>query len=699
MRPGPVRERLPPCAASALLGIEPSNCIIARCLPPVSLRVRALTCVNLETSPVGKKKTRNKPAAPVPAQSGWFDGPVDRYIYLTLLFVTLAVYSQTAHFGFVNYDDPDYVVNNVHVREGFTRQGVIWAFTSFYASNWSPLTWLSHMADCQVFGLRSGWHHRTSVLLHAAAALLLFSALKRLTGARWPSAFVAFLFALHPLHVESVAWVAERKDVLCALFWFLALWCYARYTEQPGVWRYLAVLAAFVLGLMAKPMIVTLPFVLLLLDYWPLGRLRRKAVLWEKAPFLVLAAGSAVVTFFAQQQGRAVRSLTTVPLGLRIGNALVTYGRYLVRTFWPTNLAVCYPYQPKVPEGQTATALIALVLITALVVRAARSRPYLVTGWFWYLGTLVPVIGLVQVGAQSSADRYMYVPMVGVAIMLAWGGADLVKQWPDARTAVAVSAAAGCALCALLTAIQLSYWADSGRLFEHAIAVTTDNHIAHNNLANYYLVNNRNQEAAPHIYQALRIKPTYPEAHVNLALLLRRLGKLDESEREYRVALNLQPASAEAHSGYGALLIIEGRINEAAREFSAAAALRPNDADTHYNLGRVLGALGRQDEAAAQFYAAGRLRPEDAAAHRSLAFGLLSRGRLEEAVAEFRLEAAANPGDAGVHTDLGSLLSTLGRWDEAIDQFSQALRINPNLAGARRGLEKAQNQRDHAERP
>jgi len=623
---------------------------------------------------------------------------LDFYICLALLAATLAVYSRAVHFDFTNFDDPEYVTENSHVRYGFTGPGVTWAFTHYYAANWSPLTWLSHMADCEIFGLRSGWHHLTNVLLHAAAALLLFAALKRLTGARWPSAFAAFVFALHPLHVESVAWIAERKDVLCAVFWFLTLWCYAGYVQRPGRVRYLLVLVSFCLGLLAKPMIVTLPFVLLLLDAWPLGRVSRRAV-WEKVPFFLVAAGAALVTFLAQEHGRAVRSLAAVPVGLRIENALVTYAAYIVRMFWPADLAVFYPYPAVLPVWRVAAAASALVAITVFALRRARSHPYLAVGWFWYLGTLVPVIGLVQVGAQASADRYTYVPMVGLTIMLGWGAADLVKRHSGlTRPIVALAAAAGIA-CVLLTRSQLSYWKDSESLFRHAIDVTSDNYIAHNNLANYYLVHKRNQEAAVQIDAALRIKPAYPDAHVNLAYLLKQAGRYDESEREYQAALSLQPANPEAHSGYGALLVAEGRAADALREFSTVISLRPDYADGHYDLGRVLAAMGRADEAAAQFYEAIRLRPDHADARRSLGFLLLSRGRFEEALVQFRAEARLKPDDASIHYTVGQLLVSAGRFDEAIAEFSEALRIKPDFAGARRSLEMAQAQRSKRQRP
>jgi Tfp pilus assembly protein PilF len=465
--------------------------------------------------------------------------------------------------------------------------------------------------------------------------------------------------------------------------------------QQPGRIRYLLVLLSFCLGLLAKPMIVTLPFVLLLLDIWPLGRANRRAV-WEKAPLFLLAAGAAAVTFLAQEQGRAVRSLAAVPFGLRIENALVTYAAYIVRMFWPAHLAVFYPYPFALPIWQTAAAAMALIAITALAVRRARSHPYLAVGWFWYVGTLVPVIGLVQVGAQASADRYTYVPMTGLTIMLAWGAADLIGRRPGARKPIVALAAAAGAACIALTWSQLGHWADSEALFRHAVEVTSDNYIAHNNLANYYLVHARDREAAVEINDALRIKPTYADAHINLAYLLKRLGRLGESEREYQTALALQPANVEAHSGYGALLVAEGRTADALREFLTVTSLRPDYADGHYDLGRVLAAVGRTDEAMAEFDTAIRLRPDHADARRSLGFLLLSRGRMDEALVQFRAEARLKPDDAGIHFTVGQLLASAGRFDEAIAEFSEALRIKPDFVGARRSLEMAQAQRDKA---
>jgi Tfp pilus assembly protein PilF len=621
------------------------------------------------------------------------------WVYLLLFLGTFAAYSQVWHFDFVNFDDPEYVTENNHVRAGLTSDGLAWAFTSYDAENWFPLTWISHMADGQFFGLRSGWHHLTNVLLHALATLLLFAALKRMTGAVWRSAFVAFLFALHPLHVESVAWVAERKDVLCAFFWCLTLWCYARYAQRPGAGRYLFVLLGFCCGLMSKPMIVTLPFVLLLLDFWPLRRATRLSILWEKLPFFALAGAVSLVTYIAQGQGHAIQSLHSMPAGLRIANATVTYVTYIARMFWPAKLAVFYPYSHQLPVWRAVAAGLALAGITFLALRRFRSYPYLAIGWFWYLGTLVPVIGLVQVGGQSSADRYTYLPTVGLAIMLSWGTADLLKRYPRAKTVVVVAALAVCSACVVLTSRQLRYWAKTEVLFQHAVNVTTNNYIAQNNLADYYLSKLRNDEARGHVIEALRIQPNYAEAHVNLATILRRAGQTDEAEREYRVALTIQPRNIEGHSGYGALLFDQGRANEALREFQEVVQLKPEYAGGHFVLGRMLASMGRTDLAMAEFDEALRLRPDEAGAHHSLGVALLGRGRMNEALAEFRAEARLQPTDASVHNNLGQLLASLGRLDEAIAEFSEALRIKPDFDAARKGLETTLARRNRSSRP
>jgi tetratricopeptide (TPR) repeat protein len=613
--------------------------------------------------------------------------PLDFCICLLLLAATLAVYSQVRNYEFVNYDDPEYVGENPHVRAGLTADSVAWALTSFDAANWFPLTWITHMADYQFFGMESGWHHLTNVWLHALNALLLFAVLKRMTRARWPSALVAFLFALHPLHVESVAWVAERKDVLSAFFWFLTLWCYARYVERPGVGRYLTVLLAFSLGLMAKPMIVTLPFVLLLLDVWPL---RRSPLPWlEKLPLLALSAGASLVTFLAQRSSGAVAPLAGTPLALRMENALVSYLVYIGDMLWPAGLAVLYPLPRALPVLGVAAAGLALAGISLVVARQWRARPYLAVGWCWYLGTLVPVIGLVQVGTQSHADRYTYVPMIGLTIMLAWGAAELVERWPRARKAVIAAAVVACSASLAVTWFQIQYWASTETLLGHTLEVTSDNFITHHNLADYYLQHGRNEEARQHDAEALRINPMYMEARLNLALALSLLGRPGDAEVEYRRALEQQPEGKQmalAHSGLGAALAAQHRTTEALPELQLAVQLRPESAEGHYNLGTALAELGRNPEAASEFTIAVRLEPEDAEAHYRLAVALAAQDKRNEAADEFAIVAQLRPADAVTQYNLAIALARAGRLDEAISHFSEALRLNPDFEAARQAL-------------
>lgn len=623
-------------------------------------------------------------AAPViRPKSGWRQWTV----YLLLFLAVFAVYSQTRHFEFINFDDPEYIGGNNHVRAGLTWDSIKWAFTSTSAANWFPLTWISNMAAYQLFGMDAGWHHLLNVLIHALAALLLLAAFHRMTGAIWPSAFVAAFFALHPLHVESVAWIAERKDVLCAFFWCLTIWCYARYVEQPSKARYALMLAAFCGGLMSKSMIVTLPLVLLLLDFWPLRRpLKFNRLLREKLPLLGLAASVSALTLISQRQGHAVRSLASLPFPERLANALVTYLLYIARWFWPANLAVYYPYRHNLPIWLIAASAAALAAITWLAIRSRRRHPYFAVGWLWYLGTLVPVIGIIQVGGQASADRYTYLPTIGLTLILAWGGVELIARYPQTSRAIVAAAIAAVSVCLVLTGIQTSYWANSGSLFQHAVNVTSANYIAENNLADYYLTKMRTGDARAPVLEALRLNPNYPEARVNLATILRRTGEFNQSEQQYQEALRIQPINVEAHAGYGALLLQEGRNDEALREFSTVVQLRPEDADARYDLGRVLAAMRRTDEAIAQFSEAIRLRPDDAEAHHSLGVVLAGRGRMNEALAEFYTEARLKPRDASLHNYLGMLLAGIGRLNEAAAQYSEALRIQPDSAAARQGL-------------
>ncbi len=619
----------------------------------------------------------------------------DLLIYLVLFLATIAVYGQTGHFSFVNFDDPDYVLGNPHVRTGITPANVTWAFTSGDAANWFPITRLSHILDCQLFGLQSGLHHLTNVLLHAIATLLLFAFLNRATRARWPSAFVAFLFALHPLHVESVAWVAERKDVLCAVFWFLALWAYVRYAERLNASNYLLALVAFCLGLMAKPMIVTLPFILLLLDLWPLRRLPPsapsfagwKTIVCEKIPFFAASATAAAITYLVQRGAGAVKPL---PLTLRLENALISYLVYIGKTVWPTRLAVFYPYPQEISAWQAALAGLALVAISAAVVRYFRAYPYLTVGWFWYAGTLLPVIGLVQIGAQARADRYMYVPMVGLTIMLAWGAADILRCWPRAKLALVASAVVACFGCVPLTYLQVEHWNTSESLFEHALEVTNGNYLAQHNLGSYLMdFPDRLGEAIAHLQAAVKIRPDSATAHTDLGNALSQIpDRLPEAITEYRMALGILPDSPiPRYDLANTLSRVPGGLPEAISEYDEALRIKPDYAEArralaiaHYNLGVALSKSGRLSDAITQFQAALRINPDYAEAHNDLGVVFSQIGGDEpEAVAQFKEALRINPDYADAHYNLGAALASMpDRLSEAIRQFEAAQRLRPD---------------------
>ena len=571
----------------------------------------------------------------------------DLWIYLLLAAAVLAVYGQVVHFDFVTYDDPDYVTANAHVQAGLTWAGVAWAFRASFAGNWFPLTWLSHMLDCALFGMDAGWHHFTNVWIHALSTLVWFAVLKRLTGARWRSALVAFVFALHPLHVESVAWVAERKDVLSGLFWVLTLWAYAAYTDRPGPVRYGLTLFLFCLGLMAKPMLVTLPVVLLLLDRWPL---RRGTKILEKAPFFAASAAVSVVTVLVHGKVGATASLALIPPVVRLENSLVSYAAYCFQTLWPVDLAVFYPY----PLGSLAVAAamagIALAAVTGLAIHLFPRRPYLAVGWLWYLVTLLPVIGLIQVGAQARADRYTYIPMIGLAIAVVWGVSDALERWP--RMQVALGAAV-CLACITVTWRQVGVWRDSISLYQHAIEATSGNYLARYNLASVLETRGEPAEAAAQLRETVRIRPRFAPAHAALGQLLAKQGLAEQALPELRTAVSLRPDLADAYIGMGSVLGTLGRNDEAAAAFSEGVRQEPENADARYNFGIVLAQGGKLGDAAREFREAVKLRPSD-------------------------VEARFN---------LGIVLARLGQADEAIVQFSEVLRIKPDFAQARQALE------------
>jgi len=554
-----------------------------------------------------------KPRASHPAAAVLTALHLDLTIPLGLILSVLAVYSQVAHFDFVSVDDPVYITRNVHVSTGLTPDNMQWALTAVVDANWVPVTMFSHMAVCEFFGIRSGMHHAVNVVFHALAAVLLFAWLSRATRALWPSAFVAFVFALHPLHVESVAWVSERKDVLSAFFFFLALYAYVRYAERPSPGRYSQVMALYCLGLMAKPMLVTFPFILLLLDGWPLRRAQFPRTLWEKIPFFAFSLVSSVVAYFAQQSSGMVQA---IPVGESFRNALMSYIGYIGQMFWPAGLAIFYPYRTSIMVWQAACAFAIIAGISLFAVFAWRARPYFAAGWFWYLGTLVPVIGLVQVGVQSHADRYMYIPMVGLTVMLAWGAADVVRKWPQAETAVASAAVISCVACLGVASAQAEYWRNSETLYRRAIHVTKNNYKAEYNLGGYLMdIPGRGPEAASHLEAAVRMKPDSADAHDGLAGYLLNTGHDSEAIAHFETALRLRPNDALIHFNLGvAFSKNPARILDAVAQFEAALRENPQFARAHRNLGILFPRLGRRAEAISHFEAAQRLQydPETA---------------------------------------------------------------------------------------
>jgi len=508
--------------------------------------------------------------------------------------LTWIVFGQTLQHDFVNYDDPRYVYQNTRITNGLDLAGIAWAFTHIHAENWHPVTTISHMLDCQLYGLKAGRHHFTNVLLHTVAVVLLFLVLQQMTGAIWRSAFVAALFAIHPLHVESVAWVAERKDVLSGVFFTLTLLAYVHYARAPSIWRYVTVALMFALGLMSKPMLVTLPFVLLLLDYWPLKRIRTEEsragrqllrLFAEKVPLMALSAVSSTVTYLAQRG--ALGWTEQLPILARINNAFVTYVIYVRQMFWPAKLAVFYPHpENRLPQWEIglAVALLACITTTALVLR--KVAPYLITGWFWYLGMLVPVIGLVQVGWQGHADRYTYLPQVGLYIAGTWAIADLTASF---RRRILLGAAALLIIGALSwTAwIQTSYWRDSEMLFTHALAVTGKNDVAENNLGIVFLQRGELDKAIARLQAAIDLRPENGPAHNNLAKAFLQKGQLAEAMIHYRKFLEIEPQNVEARNILGTALIQQGHVREAVEQWQDALAIEPENGNAASNLAWV----------------------------------------------------------------------------------------------------------------
>ncbi len=650
-----------------------------------------------------------------------------------MLILTLIAYWPVYHCGFVNFDDPDYIQENVTIQKGLTSQGVVWAFTTAHSSNWHPLTWLSLMLDCQLFGLNPGMSHVVNVLLHVGTTLLLFLLLDKMTDARWRSAMVAAFFALHPMHVESVAWIAERKDVLCAFFFVATILAYVQYARKPGLWRYLPVFGLFALALMSKPMAVTLPFVLLLLDYWPLQRVRVKVesegrvhsplslslfrLILEKIPMFALVVASSMVTVWAQKKGGTVLSLATLSISGRIFNSAVAYVRYLADSVYPVNMAIIYTLPPQWVWWKVAGAIVLLLTITVVAIRFIKSRPYLLIGWLWFLGTLVPVIGIVQVGIQSKADRYTYLPYIGLFIAVIWIFSDRIARKLFPVAAILLLA------CIVGVRYQLQFWRGSEELFSHATKVTADNYIAYNNLGFWYLEHTNYDQAITFTKKAIALNPTYHYAEKNLAYIYEKMGRNAEAIEHYAASLRIIPDQPDALSHLGGILIDQGRVAEGTAQLERAVQLNPQDVhvinslalgmaaqknfgeaarylreelkilpdnpDALSNLGNALASDGKFTEAIASYFEALKLRPNDAQAHGNLATALLQSGKPDQALEHYLAAVKISPDDFTARLNCGLVLLQLGKRAEAKPHLIEAVRMNPNSVEAKNALKAA----------
>jgi tetratricopeptide (TPR) repeat protein len=631
-------------------------------------------------------------------------------VCILLAGIVWIAFGQTLRHEFVNYDDGPYVYANPKIINGLTLSNVAWAFTHVHAANWHPLTTISHMLDCQFYGLQSWGHHLTNILLHIAAVILLFLALWRLTGNLWASAFVAALFAIHPLRVESVAWVAERKDVISGVFFMLTLLAYARYarSDRFALGRYMTVLVLFALGLMCKPTLVTLPFVLLLLDYWPLRRTEKsdarghRRMAWspliaEKIPLFVLSAASCVATILAQKQ--ALTPVRVVTFQERFANAVVASIEYLGQFVYPANLAVLYPYPKGGPNvAEVIFALLFLPIVCVILFRCRKIYPFALVGWLWFLGMLVPMIGIVQVGSQPMADRYTYLPQIGLYILTTWGAIELFKSWRHKREVLAVAALLIVGALITRSYFQSAYWRDSETLWRHTVDVTHDNYIAQNNLAGALLERGRLNEAIVHYREALEIKPDVAEVQSNLGNALVQQGEVEEAIVHLQKALQIDPTYAEAYNYMGNAAIKKGQAAEAIGYYQKAIEFNTSYAEAQNNLGVAFLRNGQVDEAIAHYKEAVEIRPGSAEMQFNLGNALARKGDWADAIACYQAALGTEP-DAGkaakILNNLGGALEKIGKRDEAFEQFIKAVQMNGNYPEAHCNLARMLAQQGH----
>ncbi len=594
----------------------------------------------------------------------------------------------TSGYDFVNIDDNIYVTENYHIKSGITLASIRWALTTTYAEFWHPLTWLSLMADYELYGLHAGGYHLTNLVLHILSTLLLFWLFHRMTGALWKSAFVAAFFALHPLHVESVAWVSERKDVLSAFFWMLTLCLYVYYAEKPVIRRYVLVALAFICALMSKPMVVTLPLIMILLDYWPLRRFENQnrlsdTIVWqlkEKLPLMVLSAVFAVITIIAQQKSYDPEA--SFALTARLINVPVTFVTYLIKTFRPYDLAVIYPFSSHIPAWQTAGALLLIIAITAAVIVTTRRLPYLFVGWFWYTIIVAPVIGTVQVGNQAMADRYTYLPLIGIGIMLAWGVPRLLQKKITSKMILLPAAIGFLAFLTLLTWQQCGYWTDSKKLCQHTIRVTKDNYVAHINLGSVLFDEGKYEEAIRHFNEVIRIRPELILSYNKRGLAYARLGQYQKAFEDLNYVIRLKPDYADAFNSRALINHELKRHREAIEDLTEAVRLKPDHAEAYNNRGNIYLGLGQHQKAVENLSKAIALKPDNPAIYYNRGTAYIHLAQYQQAIADYSKAVALNPAYFDAYNNRAFIYLRLGRYQQAVEDYSQAIRLKPDYADA-----------------
>ncbi|MBC2717968.1 MAG: tetratricopeptide repeat protein [Desulfobacteraceae bacterium] len=633
--------------------------------------------------------------------SSFFKKHLKIFIYFFLIIITCIVYQNIHKHDFINFDDNVYVTDNHHVKNGISPKNIIWAFNINDRNDkvyWHPLTWLSHMLDYELFGLNAGMHHVTSLGFHIANVLLLFLVLHLMTGMIFQSAFVAAVFAVHPINVDSVAWIAERKNVLSTMFWMLTMLSYFYYTKAPCIYRYFLIIVTMAAGLMAKPMLVTLPFVFLLLDFWPLHRVELSEVktsilnikkipfshnivvklIGEKIPLLALSLLTFIFSSLSLHKSREFISTDSVPMALRISNIPISYVKYMVKLIWPRDMAIFYPFPETIPFWQVISAGLILIIITIGVILLIKKSPYLIVGWLWYLGTLFPVIGLIQGGRwPEMAERWMYVPEIGLLIIISWGGAALLSKIPQPGRVITTLGAVIITALILNARTQAAYWQNSMTLFEHNLKVTPNNSVAHNNIGTELNRQGRPDEAIHHFLQALRIKPDHDGAHYNTGISLDKLGRTDEAIEHYRQALKINPGNLDALYSIGVDLDKQGRTNEAIGYYLRAIRINPDFDKAHNNIGNALDKLGRTDEAVGHYLQAIRINPDFENAYYNLGNALEKTGRTDEAILNFLQALRVNPDSEMAHNNLAGIYFDQDQMEKAIHHYQKAITIRP----------------------